>query len=204
VGAGHGASKRKSRREIEDTMTDAMTDAMTAVQDPRVRRVPEDRKYETVTIVNGLRMICPASPDPCDYVRVEDDNGNELCYWSASEFADDPKSAMGALLGCLHDAEFTQKLAATEVDVEITCEDFHIHVEATVGGSGLITSNLRGSVAADHDSDEDDSHPYNAAMSAIESIILAHACAGVNVATAAYLEGIAVAVEAVANNYDTD
>jgi len=54
----------------------------------------------------------------------------------------------------------------------------------------FITSNL-------HEEGEDD---YNTAMDAIESMILAHAVAGVDVKSPAYLEGIETAVEACANN----
>ena len=39
-----------------------------------------------------------------------------------------------------------------------------------------------------------------AAMEAIESLVLAHACAGVDVASPAYIEGIETAVEACCNN----
>jgi len=47
---------------------------------------------------------------------------------------------------------------------------------------------------------EDGDDEYNAAMDAIESMILAHACSGINVASLAYVEGIETAVEACANN----
>jgi hypothetical protein len=52
---------------------------------------------------------------------------------------------------------------------------------------GTITSDLH---------DDDDSPEMKAAMDAIESLILAHACAGVDVASPAYIEGIETAVEA--------
>ena len=42
---------------------------------------------------------------------------------------------------------------------------------------------------------------YHAAIDALESLILAHACAGVDIETPAYLEGIETAVEAVVNEY---
>jgi hypothetical protein len=41
---------------------------------------------------------------------------------------------------------------------------------------------------------------FRAAMDAIESLILAHACAGVDVASPAYVEGIETAVESCMNN----
>jgi len=59
------------------------------------------------------------------------------------------------------------------------------------GGQASITSELHES----HESPE-----YAGAMDALESLILGHACAGVNIEAAAYLEGIESAVEACANN----
>jgi hypothetical protein len=42
---------------------------------------------------------------------------------------------------------------------------------------------------------------YNAAIDGIESMILAHACAGIDITTAAYKEGIETSVDACANNF---
>jgi len=42
---------------------------------------------------------------------------------------------------------------------------------------------------------------YNAAIDGIEAMILAHACAGVDITTDGYKEGIKVAVEGCANNF---
>ena len=66
----------------------------------------------------------------------------------------------------------------------------------TVGkpGSGVIISDLRGSghTAA--------ARVHNAAIDGLESLILAHTCAGIDVASPAYVEGIETAVEAIANH----
>jgi|TARA_Y100000310_G_scaffold245400_1_gene250369 hypothetical protein len=40
---------------------------------------------------------------------------------------------------------------------------------------------------------------YNFYVNAIESLVMAHACAGVDIESPAYLEGIETAVEAIAN-----
>lgn len=45
---------------------------------------------------------------------------------------------------------------------------------------------------------EEDAH-FITAMDAIESVILGHACAGIDVCSPAYLKGIETALEAVAN-----
>lgn len=44
------------------------------------------------------------------------------------------------------------------------------------------------------------SKEYNTAIDAIESLVLAHACSGIDVTSPAYLEGIETAVEAIVNN----
>ena len=60
--------------------------------------------------------------------------------------------------------------------------------------SGRIVSDLR------DESDEPDVE-YLSAIGGLESLILAHACAGVDITAPAYLEGIEVAIEAIANNF---
>ena len=59
-------------------------------------------------------------------------------------------------------------------------------------GSGSIVSDLEPKTAANRQ--------YNAAIDGLESLILAHAFAGVDVESPAYLEGIETAVDAIANH----
>ena len=59
-------------------------------------------------------------------------------------------------------------------------------------GSGSIVSDLREHKTAAN-------RQYNAAIDGLESLILAHACAGVDVESPAYVEGIETAVDAIAN-----
>ena len=61
--------------------------------------------------------------------------------------------------------------------------------------AGDITSNLHES-----DSGSEDDSDYEAAMDGIESLILAHACAGVDIAAPTYIAGIQTAVEAASAN----
>jgi hypothetical protein len=61
-------------------------------------------------------------------------------------------------------------------------------------GEGTITSDLRDT------GDAIEVRRYNAAIDALESLILAHACAGVDVESPAYVEGIETAVEAIGNH----
>jgi hypothetical protein len=59
-------------------------------------------------------------------------------------------------------------------------------------GSGSIVSDL-------HTAETAANRQYNAAIDGLESLILAHACAGVDVESPAYVEGIETAVDAIAN-----
>ena len=61
-------------------------------------------------------------------------------------------------------------------------------------GSGTITSDLKQDTTAED-------VEYVAAIDALESLVLAHACAGIDVTTPAYIEGIETAVEAIAKQY---
>ena len=61
---------------------------------------------------------------------------------------------------------------------------------------GTIESDLESSIVI---MDEDDA-AFSASMHAIESVILAHAVAGVDVTTPAYIEGIETCVQACENN----
>jgi hypothetical protein len=60
--------------------------------------------------------------------------------------------------------------------------------------SGTITSDL-------HDG-EGQSAEYKAAIDGLESLILAHACAGIDITSPAYLEGIEVAVMAIMDRFE--
>jgi hypothetical protein len=58
---------------------------------------------------------------------------------------------------------------------------------------GRITSDLK---------KQADTRLGRAAMDAVEALVLAHACAGVDVASPAYLEGLETAIEACWNHFD--
>lgn len=60
---------------------------------------------------------------------------------------------------------------------------------------GTITSYLQEDLTGDD-------KEYLAAIDALESLILAHACAGVDVTSLAYIEGIESAVAAIAHHYE--
>lgn len=80
----------------------------------------------------------------------------------------------------------TQKVIHLELD------GHKVVVRLDGNGSGAIESDLK-----DYDEDSDD---YNSAIDGVESLLLAHACAGVDIQSQAYIEGLKTAIEAIANN----
>jgi len=60
------------------------------------------------------------------------------------------------------------------------------------GGGGIASADLQ---------DEDATPEYHAAVDGLLSLVLAHACGGIDVRCPAYLEGIEVAVEYIGNAY---
>ena len=81
----------------------------------------------------------------------------------------------------------------------ITLPCFGIVVEVQ-DGSGNITSDLQEDTEKPSTDAWIDEQQYNCMMDGIESLILAHACAGIDITTPKYIEGIETAVEACANN----
>lgn len=78
---------------------------------------------------------------------------------------------------------------------EINLPCYGIVVTITGRNSGTIRSDLSKT------KNPDALTAYDAAIDGIESMILAHACAGVNIEGLAYVEGIETAVDAILNNY---
>lgn len=78
-------------------------------------------------------------------------------------------------------------------EVKLPC--YGIRINLTEDGGGSITSDLH------PPAEGEDEKLYNAAIDGIESIVLGHAIAGVDVESPAYLQGIESAVEAAAHNF---
>lgn len=79
----------------------------------------------------------------------------------------------------------------------ITLNAHSIVVHLTGDGGGAISSTLK---VAEVDSENAlDDRMYNAAIDGIESMVLAHAVAGVDIQSPGYQEGIQAAVDAVGN-----
>ena len=68
-------------------------------------------------------------------------------------------------------------------------------------GAGTITSSM---TRDERFLPNENDRPLKVGLDAIEALVLAHACAGVDVLSPAYCEGIETAVEKVYNQFDWD
>lgn len=60
---------------------------------------------------------------------------------------------------------------------------------------------IGGTLKDDYESSDPDlDNLFNSMMDALESVLLAHACAGIDVTSHAYIEGLETAINACANN----
>lgn len=54
-----------------------------------------------IPLVDGRTLCCPASFDACEYVRICDQDSQELNYWYFEEFERAPKVVLGALMAAI-------------------------------------------------------------------------------------------------------
>jgi uncharacterized membrane protein YkgB len=93
----------------------------------------------------------------------------------------------------------TIKLPCFGIVVELTEIELHSLTPNRYNG-GSITSDLHENPDDSDMEDENDIYNYNNSMDGIESMILGHACAGIDIESPAYIEGIESAVQACADN----
>ena len=84
-----------------------------------------------------------------------------------------------------------------EAAIKYVIEEFGLVVEIESDGSAFLQGTLKEDVPGIND---EGLKEYNAAMDGIESLILGHAAAGIDVTSKEYLEGLRSAVEGCANN----
>ena len=77
--------------------------------------------------------------------------------------------------------------------IELGCFGLILEVDKE-GVGAIVASELKETCCHDKGCDGSCLDLYNAAMDGVESLILAHACAGLDVTDPAYLEGIETAV----------
>lgn len=77
----------------------------------------------------------------------------------------------------------------------------NIEVETDGQGSGTITSSLKDENVLASNHPDPDAYAHNAALDAVESMILACACAGVDIKSNAFVKAVSTTVDAVNNTY---
>lgn len=55
-----------------------------------------------IALKDGHELRCPSHPDNCEYVRITDEDGEEVAYWHYKEFEEDARDVLGALLGAIN------------------------------------------------------------------------------------------------------
>ena len=90
--------------------------------------------------------------------------------------------------------DWTTKVQSSGKGAEIVLPAFGIVVQLNEGG-GSITSDLTSPCTPNTDE-------YKHAIDGLLSLVLAHACAGMDITSPAYLESIKTAVEAISNHLD--
>lgn len=68
---------------------------------PEVFGADEHAPECVVKTEGGRELRCPAFPEECSYVRVTEDDGTEVAYWTYTEWEEDPQEVMGAIIGAL-------------------------------------------------------------------------------------------------------
>lgn len=95
---------------------------------------PINREAEcSVLLPNGLRLVCPAYPFPCDYVRLVDSNGFEMVMWEVNEWAESPAEVMGAIMGAVsRETDIPETFSAEPCDLNNGDTVIHNNTEKVV------------------------------------------------------------------------
>lgn len=96
-----------------------------------------------------------------------------------------------------------KEIAASPVQSETeqkiyTIPEYGITVHVTPGKAGEITSGLAEALIGSEPSESD--FEIQGAIAALESLILGHACAGIDIGSEAYVTGLRSCLEAISNN----
>ena len=73
-------------------------------------------------------------------------------------------------------------------------------VDPRPGATGYLFGEITASDLKSYESDSEEDEEFNAAMDGIEALVLAHARAGIDIESPAYVEGLETAVGACADN----
>ena len=84
------------------------------------------------------------------------------------------------------------------IEIRVGSDTISLQLDGRGGGTSSSTLHI---TEADQDFGAEYLASYNSAMDGLESLVLAHACAGIDVEGHRYVAGIATALEAISNHY---
>jgi hypothetical protein len=94
----------------------------------------------------------------------------------------------------------TIKLPCYDINIVIDCDNDGVSI-----GSGTINSSLKEENLSESKLESEEGIKsivgFNMAIDVVEAMILAHACAGIDVESPAYLEGIETVVDKISNEF---
>ncbi len=85
-----------------------------------------------------------------------------------------------------------------KIKIRVGSDTITLHLDGRGGGTSRSTLHI---TEADQDFGAEYQASYNAAINGLESLVLAHACTGINVEDHRYVAGIATALEAISNRH---
>ena len=85
-----------------------------------------------------------------------------------------------------------------KIEIRVGSDTITLQLDGRGGGTSSSTLHI---TEADEDFVADYQTSYNSAIDGLESLVLAHACAGVDVEDPRYVAGIAAALEAISNHH---
>ena len=85
-----------------------------------------------------------------------------------------------------------------KIKIRVGSDTITLQLDERGGGTSSSTLHI---TEADEDFGAEYQASYNASIDGLESLVLAHACAGINVEDHRYVAGIATALEAISNHH---
>jgi hypothetical protein len=85
-----------------------------------------------------------------------------------------------------------------KIEIRAGSDTITLQLDGRGGGASISTLHI---TEADEDFGAEYQASFNSAIDGLESLVLAHACAGINVEDHRYVSGIAAALEAISNHH---
>ena len=90
------------------------------------------------------------------------------------------------------------KQTVKSIEIHLAADSITLHLDGRGGGTVKSTLHI---TEAEAGFEAGHRASYNSAIDAVEAVLLAHACAGVNVAHRDYVRGLASALEGISNHH---